>query len=190
MFYYLKILFLLTLFCLYQKKAEAVEVHPFVYIGGTFVKNTTDSIFVRNKENRYHDELKARQTLGLILTQGKFGISVSSNRFLNKPITEQILVANYKLTLITKQYQDNLTISYKLNKFLGVNMGIANVNYTTNIVEMQAKDKQNFRAVSIGFNLRLAKPLYLLISYSPSFLNTFKKEKTDYLGAGAVLYFM
>lgn len=179
----------IVLLLLFTNKTYGVEIHPFMYVGGTFVDNSTNKIFQRNREHRYHDELKARQTLGLTLTEGRYGISISSNRFLNKSIKENIFVDTYKLILITKQYQDNLTISYKLNKFLGINMGVANVNYTTEITEIKQKEKSNFQAYSIGCNIQVAKPLYLLFSYSPSFLNTFKKEKTNYYGLGAVLYF-
>lgn len=189
MCYYLRIVFCLLVFFLTQQ-AKAIELHPFIYIGGTFVDNSTDAIFERSKEHRYHDELKARQTLGLTLLHNRYGVSVSSNRFLNKPIKENIFVANYKLTLITTQYQDNITFSYKLTKRFGLNLGLANVNYTTNIVELQKKETNNFQAYSIGCNMQILKPLYLLFSYSPSFLNTFKKEKTNYYGLGAVVYFM
>ena len=190
MHYIFKVLLIFVLFFLQQNQAQAIELHPFVYIGGTFVDNSTDAIFERNREHRYHDELKARQTLGLTLLHNRYGVSVSSNRFLNKQIKENIFVANYKLTLITKQYQDNITFSYKLTKKFGLNIGLANVNYTTEVEELHQKDKNNFQAYSIGCNMQIAKPLYLLFSYSPSFLNTFKKEKTNYYGLGAVLYFM
>jgi hypothetical protein len=174
---------------LFSKTAFAIEYHPFIYLGGTFVDNSTKNDFVKTPTQRYTEELLSRQTMGLSIVQNKYALSLSTNRLFNKPIQEQIELYNKKFDIITKQYQDNITLSYKLNEYLGLNTGIAFIDYQANIPNLKYQSDTKFYAFSVGFNLKLTNILYLMFSYSPHQINTYKKEHTDYYGVGLVLYY-
>lgn len=179
-------LFLITI----NFNANAIELHPFLYIGATLTNSQQEKFFERSKEQRFFDEAKTRQMLGITILYKNNSISLSTNRLTTRPLSEQILIHNHYFTTTTKQTQDNIVFSHKMNDILGLSCGLSRVKYEFSILQLHQKIQNQFYAGNIGFNVKLAKPVYMLFSYSPRFLNNYSQENIDYYGAGVIMYFL